>query len=139
MRKKPPHNVTDRFNLLVIDFPYFKKTLDDSYRSPERLGFFVAHRDSAFKETWTVERQFYTRRTDSMGVSDSDFDHRPTLKVEGVTALIQEFQKFELECLQNGMERNDRDGSSYTYGACLPHALRLLGLDETAAPKVKLG
>ena len=139
MRRKPPHNVRDRFNLLVIDFPYFKKKLEEGYGNPERLGFFVARRDNAYKDTWRIERQFYTRRTDSMSQSSSDFDHRPTIKVDGITALIQEFQKFELECLQNGMERNDRDGSSYTYGACLPHALRLLGLDEKAAPKVKLG
>lgn len=130
MRKKCPYNVTDKFNLLVIDFPYFSKNLEGGFGNPQRLGFFVARRQSAHRDTWTVERQFYTRRTDSISESGSDFDHRPHIKIEGTRSLIEEFQKFELECLQDGMARHDRDGSNYTYGACLPKALELLEYHE---------
>ena len=124
-----------KYDVLVIDFPYFEKPADGN-RGGTRYAFFVARRRYGSSQDWRVERQEYTRRSDSISVSDSDFKHGPDSRAADIADLMHQFQQFELKCYQNGMKRNERDESSYVYGATMPEAVALFRDELQALPQI---
>jgi hypothetical protein len=127
-------NVTSKFDLLVIEAPYYSKPINGR-DDMTQYAFIVARRSNSFSP-WKIERQKYDRTTYTDSISESNFVHGPDSVAMSDGEVLHAFAEFELACLAEGMEKHVRTESSYTFGLPAQQALKFLDISKRApAPK----